>query len=121
MCGSRGWHDPHAVETVIAGLDILAEGRAQRLVIVHGDNKGGADALADKLGRRWGVDVIPVPAQWNRYGRGAGPMRNQQMLDEHPDIEQVWAFRSQGKSNGTDDMVSRGKASGVPTYIVTEA
>lgn len=119
ICGSRGWHDDGVIETVISGLTDRAERHGKRLVIVHGDNRGGADALADRIGRRWGADVRSYPADWGRFKNGAGPVRNQQMLDEESP-EEVWAFRCPGKSNGTDDMVDRSKAAGVPTYVVTK-
>lgn len=43
-------------------------------------------------------------------------MRNQRMLDEAaPDL--VLAFRNEGRSRGTDDMVRRAKKAGVPTVV----
>jgi hypothetical protein len=33
--GSRGWHDAGPINAVIAGLDILAEGRGERLTIIR--------------------------------------------------------------------------------------
>ena len=117
ICGSRGWSDPFPIDALLAGLDVLAEGRGQKLTIIHGDAPG-ADRMAGRLARRWGASVIPEPAQWDVHGRAAGPIRNKKMLDEHkPDV--VFAFRSAGKSNGTDDMVGRSKAAKVPTYVIT--
>lgn len=102
---------------VIAGLLTLAEGRGEQLVIVHG-NARGADHLADSLGKQWGAITIPVDADWNLHGKAAGPVRNQRMLDEH-DPESVWAFRSTGKSNGTDDMCAKGRLAHKPVYVIT--
>lgn len=117
ICGSRGWHDPAPINALLAGLDVLAEGAGERLVVIHGDAPG-ADRLAKKLAHQWGAEVIDEPADWNRYKAGAGPVRNQKMIDEH-DPEVVYAFRSEGKSNGTDDMVSKAKEAGIPTYVIT--
>lgn len=118
ICGSRGWKDSRPINALIAGLDVLAEAAGEELVIIHGDAKSGADKLADSLGRQWGAEVIRVPADWDRYGKAAGPIRNQRMIDEY-DPDQVWAFRTYGKSNGTDDMVARGEKAEIPTFIVT--
>lgn len=116
ICGSRGWSDPLPINAVIAGHDVLAEGANEKLIIIHGDAPG-ADRLAKRLGHQWGAQVIDEPAQWDRYGKRAGPIRNQKMLDDHkPDV--VYAFRSHGKSNGTDDMVAKARAAGVPTYVI---
>lgn len=118
ICGSRGWKDPYPIETIIAGYDIIAEGRGDTLTVIHGAARG-ADTMADHIARRWGVGRIKEPADWDRYGKAAGPIRNQKMIDDHkPDV--VYAFRSAGKSNGTDDMVSKARAAGIPTYVVTE-
>jgi hypothetical protein len=96
----------------------MAEGAGQRLTIIHGHCRTGADALADRLGRQWGAEVIREPADWNQYGKSAGFIRNQLMLDEHkPNV--VYAFRAYGKSNGTDDMVDRARKAVIPTFVIT--
>lgn len=119
ICGSRGWSDPNPINAIIAGHDILAEGAGEKLTVIHGDAPG-ADRLAGRLAKQWGVEVIKEPADWNRYGAAAGPIRNQKMLDEHqPGV--IYAFRSRGKSTGTDDMIARGEAAGVPVYVITGA
>jgi hypothetical protein len=120
ICGSRGWKDPSPINAIVAGLDVLAEGRGETLTIIHGNARSGADHLADQVARDWGAEVIREDADWGRYKAGAGPIRNQKMLDEHkPEV--VWAFRSSGKSNGTDDMIAKAKAAGVPVFKVEEA
>ena len=116
ICGSRNWNDPTPMNAVLAGLDVLAEGSNEPLVVIHGDAPG-ADRLAGSLAKRWGATVIAEPADWNKHGKAAGPIRNQKMLDEHkPDV--VYAFRSSGKSNGTDDMCKRARDAHLPTYVI---
>ncbi len=74
--------------------------------------EGGATG-ADSLAREWSY-LRRVPAQtfranWSKHGTRAGPIRNQQMLDEgKPDM--VVAFPG---GRGTADMVRRAKAAGV--------
>lgn len=117
ICGSRNWSDPGPINALLAGLDILAEGQNESLVVIHGD-ANGADTLAGNLAKRWGAKVIPEPADWDKHGKAAGPIRNQKMLDDHsPDV--VYAFRCEGKSNGTDDMCNRARKAGIPTYVIS--
>jgi hypothetical protein len=76
---------------------------------------GGAEG-ADELARAWahyhGKLCLTYPAEWRRYGRAAGPMRNQRMLDEgQPD-----ALLAAPGSRGTADMVRRARACGLPVY-----
>ena len=73
--------------------------------------QGGANG-ADQLARAWAIthDIpyVTYEADWSQ-GRKAGPLRNQQMLDEFkPDL--VVAFPG---GRGTADMVRRAKAVGV--------
>lgn len=81
--------------------------------IIHGGAEGG-DHGAALFCRRNGFPETMYPAQWKLYGDGAGPIRNQQMLDESkPDI--VLAFPG---GDGTDDMVRRSKSAGFVVYEI---
>lgn len=71
----------------------------------NGDTPG-----ADTFAESWAaINAIPVQrylAQWNRYGRRAGILRNQQMLDERkPDL--IVAFPTGGP--GTKHIISIAK------------
>lgn len=81
-------------------LQCMPVGR--RMCIVHGC-ASGADKLADHWAKSWKAPVFRVPAEWGRFDKGAGHIRNQQMLDWLP-IDRVLAFPG-GK--GTADMVAR--------------
>jgi hypothetical protein len=110
VCGSRTWTDLAAIEWHLLDLP-------PGTPIVHGAARG-ADALADLAAEYWGRPRRAYPADWRRFGKGAGPMRNQQMLDrERP--TRALAFRMPGSSPGTDDMIRRLEAAGIPVTIIT--
>lgn len=115
LCGSRDWEDTHPIFLTIAGLKAMCEAIDEELVIVHGAQRG-ADSIAGDIAVSLGIRVIPVPAEWDKYKKGAGNIRNQKMLDEH-NISSVYAFRLPGFSPGTDDMASRATSAGLPTYV----
>lgn len=119
ICGSRDWTDPHAIYVVLAGAKALADTLEEPLVLVHGAAKG-ADSLAADMAERLRITALPFPALWDKHGKAAGPIRNQQMLDEN-EIAVTYAFRLSGKSNGTDDMVRRSRGAGIPTYVIQQA
>ena len=48
------------------------------ITIVQGEAKG-ADALAKKYAKEKGYEVKSFPADWGKYGKAAGPIRNRQM------------------------------------------
>lgn len=76
--GSRKWVDQAVVERELKKLP-------PETVLVHGAAPG-ADNIGGFVGKQLGFEVRSYPADWERYGRAAGPIRNQQMLDaEHPD------------------------------------
>lgn len=77
----------------------------------------GADTMAADWAKQRGITVDAFPADWERHGRSAGPIRNQQMLDEgKPDL--VLAFPG---GRGTSDMVARAKKTGVKVIQAEEA
>jgi YspA, cpYpsA-related SLOG family len=84
-------------------------------VVIHG-GAPGADSIAGlyALGRDIPIEVYH--AEWKRYGKHAGPIRNQRMLDEGKS-DVVVAFPTE-KSRGTWDMVRRSKDAGVGTHVV---
>jgi hypothetical protein len=99
VCGSRGWTDETAIHRE---LEKLAPGSR----VIHGGARG-ADSIAGELARERGLEVVVYPADWHAHGKGAGPIRNQQMLDEgRPDF--VWAFTL--GTPGTADMLRRSYA-----------
>ena len=55
---------------------------------------------------------MEMPADWTKHGKAAGPIRNQKMLDECPDL--VVAFPG-GK--GTADMVRRAMKAGIDCWV----
>lgn len=104
VCGGRDFSDHVSVSKTLGAL--AAEFGA--LTVIEGGARG-----ADMLARRWadyhGHAIQTFQADWSKHGRAAGPIRNQQMLDEgRPDL--VLAFPG---GRGTADMMNRAKAAGV--------
>lgn len=93
VCGGRNYSDGSTVARVLSSLD------PRSLTVVHG-GAPGADSLADDWCRTFGVAVDPHPADWKRYGRAAGPIRNREMVNAGADL--VIAFPG---GDGTADCV----------------
>jgi hypothetical protein len=82
-------------------------------VLIEGGARG-ADRLAREWAKAHGVTVETYEAEWQRYGRGAGPIRNDTMIrDGDPDL--VVAFPG---GSGTADMVRRATIFSVPVERV---
>jgi len=112
ICGGRKFNDSALVTKVV---DWVIESIGVPECIISGGAKG-ADALGHVYGNKYGIPVTVYKADWKRYGRGAGPIRNGQMLVEGvPDL--VIAFPG---AFGTADMVQRAVREGVPALVVNK-
>lgn len=106
VCGDRRWTERGRIYTVLSAL------RGKSVTIIHGAARG-ADTLAGDVAGGLGFIVVPVPADWAKYGRAAGPIRNRQMLDMQPDL--VIAFHHDlPNSKGTKDCVLEARRRGIP-------
>ena len=114
ICGSRFYTDYSSILQYVRSLKDAAINES--IVIIAGGARG-ADTLAVKAAIACGFPFREYPAQWEKYGKKAGPIRNQTMLDMgNPDI--VVAFHEDIESSkGTKDMVSRAKKSGIPVVV----
>jgi len=84
--------------------------------LLHG-GADGADKLAEKVARHLGWNIDRRPAEWDRYGKRAGFVRNLKMLDEEPDL--VLAFWD-GRSKGTAHCIAQAVRRGLYVVITPE-
>lgn len=110
VTGSRTFSDRDLIEHVLS--ETIRHGD----VIVHGGARG-----ADLMAHEWAVynsvktDVYPVvSSDWQRFGKQAGILRNETMLDSGPKL--VLAFWD-GKSKGTAHAINEAKRRGIPVEI----
>src|SRR5688500_11325531 len=108
ICGDRGWSDRQAIAEFV---ELLSDDS----VVIHGGARG-ADRMAGEEAAARGLEVIEVKADWARYGRAAGPIRNAAMLDEDPEL--VVAFHEDlSESKGTANMVKQARKAGLPVDV----
>lgn len=111
VCGGRAYD---ARSTLYSALQALYDAREphEPFMVIHGE-ASGADMLADEWASGVGAQVVRCPANWNLFGKAAGPLRNEAMLELIPDL--VLAFPG---GPGTRDMVARALKAGVPVKTV---
>lgn len=117
VCGSRDYDNAAAMNTILLftnatrGISVIIQGEAR-----------GADLMAKAWAIKNNIQHMDFPANWKKYGRGAGPIRNKQMLDEgKPDL--VIAFPTNGDlaaTKGTKNMVKQAEEYGIETVICGE-
>ena len=110
VCGGRDYADQ---DTVFATLDNVVEIFGEITGVIHGAAKG-ADSLAGKWANDRNIAELKYPADWAKYGKRAGYLRNQEMLDKgKPDF--VVAFPG---GRGTAMMVDIATKAGVSVWEV---
>jgi hypothetical protein len=73
----------------------------------------GADYLGECYAKQKGFKIKKFPAEWNKYGKQAGPMRNLQMADYADALIAFW----DGKSKGTKNMIDFARAKSLEVKI----
>jgi hypothetical protein len=117
VSGSRFYNGRELVETSLARTveELLPDGFS---IIIHGHCPTGVDAMADRWARRQltGVQHVETfPADWKRFGKAAGPVRNENM------VERAWVQQHAGAkvivlacplpdSKGTHNLIDLAKA-----------
>lgn len=103
VCGSREFYDQNLVFRTLDRL--FSKVNKKKLIILSGGARG-----ADKFGEIWCfqrmVSYEVFHANWERYGKAAGHIRNTEMLEAAPDA--LVAFWN-GKSLGTADMLTKAR------------
>lgn len=86
--------------------------KTNEIVIVSG-GASGADAIGERYAFDNGFKVEKYPANWKKYGKGAGPIRNKQMAEICDYIICFW----DNKSKGTKSMIDYAKRLNKPIKI----
>jgi hypothetical protein len=119
VCGGRDYGiDSRGNEITSATFrlyDILQDylDEYPNLVIIHGGARG-ADSWAKLWATHVGVPQLEFLADWNKYGRGAGAIRNTRMIVEgKPDL--ILALPG---GRGTANMISQAEKYMIRTRII---
>lgn len=108
VCGDRNFEDIDHMN------DVMNDHFYPGDILIHGDAPG-ADRLSERCKQPY-TEVIRFPADWEKYGKAAGPIRNKQMLEEgKPDL--VIAFLAPD-SKGTKNMIEQAQKAGVDVRII---
>ena len=88
-------HFPHATE-VVCGM------------------ARGADALGARYATENGLGIAKFPAEWDAWGKAAGPIRNAEMAKYADALLAFW----DGKSRGTMNMIENANRRGRKVVVI---
>lgn len=113
VTGSRSFVDK---DIVYAVLETNRVSISMPIILVHGGCDVGVDEIADSWANFSNVKKEIYKADWDRYGKGAGPIRNKLMVEKSkPDV--AIAFWD-GKSTGTRNCIEECLNHGVNIHVI---
>jgi len=108
IVGSREWDDWNVLRQAILLLDKTKD------VIISGGARG-VDRMAVWLAKDYGFKIIEHLPDWDKFGRGAGYLRNEEIV---ADADIVLAFWD-GESRGTLHTITIAEQASKPCMIYT--
>lgn len=108
VSGCRSFRDPEHETMIEAGLKKFP--KMERMIV---GGAWGIDHLAEKIAVKGNIPFTRFPAWWERYGKAAGYLRNEAMLNESSGVVAIW----DGESKGTNAMIQLANQAHVDLYL----
>lgn len=120
IAGSRYFTDYSQMSEVLNELFANDIDPADSVEIISG-HAPGADTLGEKFAREHKLQLKIFPADWNKYGKAAGPIRNEQMAKyaAEADCGMLIAFPN-GESRGTWNMIRLARQYGLQIHVIEQ-
>lgn len=118
IAGSRNFNDYELMCKTLDELGIHLINTIDPIEIVSGHARG-ADSLGERFAKAYGYPLKIFPADWERYGKIAGPMRNGAMARYAAEADRgmLVAFPI-GESRGTRNMIKLAKEYGLEVEVI---
>lgn len=112
IAGGREFKDYTLLEKT---MDYLLRNVTDEITVVCGKARG-ADTLGEEYGRSRGYCIAEYPAEWYKYGKRAGYLRNEQMAKNADALVAFWDGQSKGTKHMIDYAIKQGLAVRVKRY-----
>lgn len=109
IAGGRDFDD---YEMLSETMNLLLSNIVVPITVVCGMAKG-ADLLGWRYALERGFQIDKFPAEWDKYGKRAGYIRNEQMAQNADALVAFW----DGKSRGTKNMIELARKHGLAVRI----
>jgi hypothetical protein len=106
IAGSRTINDYGTVRAAV-------EASGFHVTTVVSGGARGVDLLGERWARERGISVLRFDANWEKHGRRAGILRNEQMVRESDALVAVW----DGASRGTRHVIEFAIENGLKAYV----
>lgn len=112
IAGSRGFNNYKLLAQQCNRL--LSDKRKKCNIVIISGHARGADTLGEKYAKEEGFDLEIYPAQWDKLGKKAGLVRNEQMGSIADAVIAFW----DGKSHGTKHMIDFATNKGLLVRVI---
>ena len=93
-------------------LDAVNESKFDITTVVSG-GASGVDSLGERYAKENKIKLEIFPADWNKHGKAAGPIRNREMANTADALIAIW----DGISRGTKNMIETAQNKKLTVYI----
>ncbi len=107
VIGSRTFNDYDLLECAIKKISM-------NIVLIVSGGAKGADSLGEKYAHQNDIPTLIFKPDWKRYGRGAGMVRNKEIISNCDAVIAFWDGISKGTKNSLD------LANKLNKYIIVE-
>jgi len=110
IAGGRDFND---IELLLNSILPILNGDTNVEIVSGGAN--GADRLGEQFAESFELPISKFPANWNKHGKAAGPIRNLEMAKYSDELIVFW----DGKSKGTKNMIDTASKLNLVVHIIT--
>ena len=118
IAGSREFNDYEKMLKTLDELGVHLMNTIDPIEIISG-HANGADKLGERFAKAYGYPLVVFPAEWDKYGKAAGPIRNEQMAKYAAEADRgiLIAFPID-ESRGTRNMIKLAKQYGLEVDVI---
>lgn len=113
IAGSRTFNGYEFLVKKVQSVLSLSNNTNEKIIIVSG-GANGADKLGERFAKEFGYELEVYKADWEKYGKRAGYVRNEEMAKVS---QQLIAFHD-GKSKGTLHMIGIARKMSLDVCVV---
>jgi hypothetical protein len=82
-------------------MKFITEYKPTHQITVISGKANGTDQLGERFANEFNLNLLEFPADWNKWGKQAGPKRNREMAKHATHLIAFW----DGTSKGTKNMI----------------
>lgn len=121
IAGSRKFNDYITLLKYLDNMGIHLINTIDPIEIVSG-HAAGADMLGERFAKAYGYPLKVFPAEWDKYGKSAGPIRNEEMAKYASEANRgILVAFPMGESPGTRNMIETAKRYGLEIDVYEQS